>query len=597
MKQREFIYKYNYNHKPKFNKEFFNRKDEDLINAIKNIIYSCERDSTFTIKVNKFEVIDDYDEIKHQLWEYENSILSKNKKASDTGKNKIVNQYDYINIKDSALILIKVEYFISIVEKKNGRVSDTIETFIAIPRIVDGFYFKLNGNYFSAMYQIVDASTYNNSASKNAKTQSITFKTAFMATRFYRYKSTIKDINGIQIQCTYFVANMFRKSLLAIKYIIAKMGIIGSLKFLHLDGIYILDDSNIDRINPDENYIFPVKDRGIYVVVNKFIYDNIQIAQSYVYTLYTEINSMKDYKCAKFFDTETWIKALGSEFVQKDVNVYEKGISILESLDFIYDIETKNDLRLSEEDKSDIYRVIRWIMYEFNALRAKDNLDITTKKVRWAEYIACYYANKISLGIYRISDKADKADLTTIKKALQISPMYLINTISKSQLINYKSSVNDLDSITALKYTYKGISGIGEKANAIPNSYRNVNPSHLGRIDIDSSSNSDPGTSGGLVPLVKLYDGHFSEYEEPSTWESSLSKVIDAYNSMVSKVDMIRLIDSTNMSTKPSSSTEVINDCISINKRLLQIPMIVERDSEYINGIDIFGDGIMFYHN
>ena len=76
-----------------------------------------------------------------------------------------------------------------------------------------------------------------------------------------------------------------------------------------------------------------------------------------------------------------------------------------------------------------------------------------------------------------------------------------------------------------------------------------------------------------------------------------MSKVIDAYNSMVSKVDMIRLIDSTNMSTKPSASTEVINDCISINKRLLQIPMIVERDSEYINGIDIFGDGIMFYHN
>ena len=27
------------------------------------------------------------------------------------------------------------------------------------------------------------------------------------------------------------------------------------------------------------------------------------------------------------------------------------------------------------------------------------------------------------------------------------------------------------------------------------------------------------------------------------------------------------------------------------------VPMIVERDAEYINGIDIFGDGIMFYHN
>ena len=36
-------------------------------------------------------------------------------------------------------------------------------------------------------------------------------------------------------------------------------------------------------------------------------------------------------------------------------------------------------------------------MYEFNALRQKDNLDISTKKVRWAEYIASLYNCEIEI--------------------------------------------------------------------------------------------------------------------------------------------------------------------------------------------------------
>ena len=54
MKQRELIHKFNDECRPKFNQELFKRSDDELINAIKDVIYSCERDSSFTIKVCYF---------------------------------------------------------------------------------------------------------------------------------------------------------------------------------------------------------------------------------------------------------------------------------------------------------------------------------------------------------------------------------------------------------------------------------------------------------------------------------------------------------------------------------------------------------------
>ena len=293
------------------------------------------------------------------------------------------------------------------------------------------------------------------------------------------------------------------------------------------------------------------------------------------------------------FSKNYWIKSIGSEFTTKDFDsIYEKGYNILYSLEFIYDKITMNDLKLDNEDKSDIYRVLRWMMYEFNALRQKDNLDISTKKVRWAEYIASYYASKLATGIYRISDKGDKADLATVRKVLQISPMYLINSISKCQLVNYKDCVNDLDSITALKYTYKGVSGIGEKANAISNAYRSIHPSHLGRVDIDSSSNSDPGISGTLCPLTTLYDKHFIEYEEPSTWESDLAKVVDIYNKMIAKKEMCIIVESI---TGGQKNNTILNDCIQVTKKLIDYTLFAYSQEEFIDGFDIFGDGLMYY--
>ena len=577
MEQREFIHDFNKKYRASFNDSFFNRSDDDLINAIKHVVYSCERDSVFKIKVLNFEIIDRYDDVNHILWEYEEAIINKNKPSSEPANSKKQtnmskkkeNSFGYINLKDSDLKLIKITYYIEINEKKNGWVNDTLSVYIAIPRIVDGFYFRLNGNVYSAIYQIVDASTYNNSAAKNSKKQSVTFKSLFMATRVYRYSATLFDINGTPVPAVYFIVNIFKKSLLLIKYFLAKMGLQGTLSFLHLEDIFILDD--ISGVDQEINYIFPAK--NLYIVCPKMVYDAVQICQSMVYTLSILLNSpfFKHYSDA--FDSSVYIRSLGADFTTDMSIIYDKGQSILGSLEFIYDEITKSDLKLEPDDKDDIYKVLRWIMYEFNSLRQKDNLDITTKKIRYAEYLASYYATKLAKGIYRISDKASGADLGTMRKALQIPPLYLINAITKCELVNYKNCVNDMDALVALKYTYKGISGIGERSNAISSAYRSIHPSHLGKVDIDSSSNSDPGVSGTICPLATLYDGHFSDYTEVSEWREKVAQVIDQYRSIKSRQSFYRLVNETKNEPIDPIQDTLLQDCIEVTYNLLNFPI------------------------
>ena len=609
MQQREMLHNYNYDCRPRFNQELFNHKDDDLINVMKNLILSCERDSAFTIKVLGFEIIDDYDEVNHTLWEYEDSIINKKNKPKKDGDDskkkktpankKVYNVFDFINLKDSDLLLLKVNYFIQIVEKKDGLVSDTVTVYIALPRIVNKYYYRINGNYYSAMYQIVDASTYNNTNSNSAKKkQSICFKTMFAAIRAYRYFGTMKDIDGNEIQCIYYVTNVFKKSVLLLKYLLANFGVTSTISVLRLSDIFILKDiSNIDK---EINYIFPINGGG-YIIIPKIMYDSIPVAQSFVFTisLVTGLSNISNIDI--IFDKDFWLKSLGADFVPKNVDAMRtKGLSVLDSLNFVYDIGTKNDLKLPEKDKETIFHVLRWIIYEFNSLRIKDNIDISTKKVSYVDYVGALYGNKIAKGIFRISDKGDKADLKTIKSAIQIQPLYLVKAIvsSKCQLVNYNNCVNDVDSIIALKYTYKGISGIGEKSNAIPKDYRTIHPSHLGRVDIDSSSNSDPGVSGTLCPLSTVHDSYFMDFEEPNTWESDVFKIMDQYRSMQSKVSLVRLINDTNL--KPQTEQDIdksriINQCISINKSLAEPSIRAINSTEYIAGFDIFGDGLMYF--
>ena len=561
LNQAQFMRHYNDTHREQLNLKLFERNDDDIIEELEKVILSCQRDKYFTIKVQKFTVIDDYAVILKMLRDQE--AIKSDSKDKDT------NKYDYITLKDSDIRLLVVDYYLKVQNpKKEGASEKNLRVLIMVPRFVDKYYFRIFGNYYCPRYQIVDGSTYNNSQS-NSKNPNVALKTVFMATRIYRYQSELKLIKSETIPCVLYSSIIFDKSVPVMKYILAKFGMIGSMEQLGLRGINFYDTlPELD--NMDEYYI--TKKHNVYISAQKFFYDNDPVMQSFIYTIYGAIDS-KDIKAETLWDTDFWCRSLGSSFDNKTV---EKGKSVLESLESIYDIPTKLAIRLPEEHKKDIYAVLIWIIREFTHLRQKNNLDVGSKRIRLAEYIALLYALKLSSGMYSFSDEGKNIQLSTIEKRIFTFPDYLLKMIASDSLISGRNNVNDLDAFYAIKYSYKGKSGLGEsKSNSIPKGYRQVHMSHIGRLDLDSSTANDPGLTGMINPMTDITDNYFSDFTEPNTWRNSVKNMVVEYKKMKNLKSMYDLQDSIGIPTD-TEDKDILND--DINQLDSIMPRIINMD-------------------
>ena len=580
MNQRELVANFVSDKRDKFNPIFFERNEDDIIKELMNVIYSCERENQyFTIKVKSFRVVDDYNEINTILFNYYEN-LSRNKSKSK----KRDNPYEYINLNESYIRLLLVKYYV-----KDRSNEDTIDVIIAVPRIVDKYYFYINGIMRSTLFQIVDGSTYNNGTS-NAKIPSITLKIIFMAARVTRYYNIIKTTKGEELRLNYYHSRIFNKGIAAAKYILAKYGYYGFLKFMGLEGAIYITKYDMDD---DNYYTFKVSD-DIYINTPKYLLDKNSVLQSVIITLNNAIVPGMPYE--SIFDDLFWVRSLGAEFTggsyDKILSILdpnddsvpdtlEKGYSILDSFENIYDISTREAIRLPEEDKATTYHVLRWIMREFNALRLKDNLDIGLKKIRFAEYIASLYAFKIAQGIYRVTDANRKATIEGIRKAIRTDPGFLLAAITKSKMVSYRNMVSDMDSMQALKFTYKGVSGLGENSNqSIPHIYRSIHPSHIGRVDLDASSDGNPGITGTICPFAPIYDGFFEDYQEPNSWEQEFMETMNDYNKAMNYKDAL-IFEENVLGVDKHEEIYAVSEVIAHMQQIIK-PVIYSDHREFI---------------
>lgn len=572
--QAEFLAGYNDRNREHFNEELFHRDDQDIIEELKKVLLSCQRNKYFTLKVESFEEVNSYKRIKEILYNIEENRKEKGNKKKD-------NQYGYINIKETAMRLLIVNWYIRINDeeaefKYPTDKEDRLRVVIAVPRIVDKYYFKIAGNIYFPMYQIVDGSVYNNVTSANAKKQTVIMKVMFMPIKIYRDIYEITDISGNQIKGIIYRARMFAKTVPVMEYIFAKFGFYDTLAFMGISCIKVFNYNPSEQYNLDEYYIFCREDKNIYIVVPKYMYDNVLVIQSITITIFYSFKKDISFKYPDLFTDKFWVKVLGCEFNKKIAE--EKGYTMLNSLENLYDIKTKEILRLDPEYKKDIYHILRWLMREFSELRLRDNLNITTKRIRCPEYIASLYAMKILQGLYRISDKGKNIKMNKIKQAIFTAPMALISAITKCTLVNYSNLVSDNDAINILKFTYKGPSGLGDTdSSAVPEIYRYVHYSNYGIIDMDSSSATDPGLSGSICPLTDIYDGSFSDYKEPNTWEQEYDLVLNQYKSMCNKKEIVSFKKKLGMSTN-GVNPEDIQESIDISKKLMEPILKTEID-------------------
>lgn len=568
--QYSFIREYNDKNRPQFNPELFDRSDDAIIEVLKKVILSIERDRYFVIKVKNFTVVDDYQQIRILLREQE-KFKSKNK-----NKQKIDDKYNYIPLKDSDIRLLIVDYYLEVPNPKEGSPrSKNLRVLIEVPKIVDKYYFRIFGNIYSSLYQVVDGSTYNNSNSANPKSQNIAFKTLFMASRIYRYIEKLKMTNGETKECIWYMSNIFKKNCPLMRYLLARFGFYQTCQLLKVNDLYISDHD----IEKDDYYT--VKKNNMYISLPKYIYDNDPVAQSLMYTVYNSIS--RETSLNNVYTLEYWIAMLGDSYNNKTV---EKGLNVLDSLESILDIPTQENLKLPEECKKNIYDIIIWILREFNELRKKDNLDISTKRIRYEEYFGAIYAIKLATGLYRISDEASKLQIDRLEKAIYTFPDFLLKQISKDSLVNYNNSVNDMDAITALKFTYKGVSGVGDGNTAsIPVNYRQVHPTHLGRLDLDSSTANDPGLSGMLCPMASIHNNFFSDYKEPNNWRAEVDQVLAQYAQLEGLKNALEYQGTINGVNVEEQRLSVIQDTLSSIEKLITPIARINKEIDNIESV------------
>jgi hypothetical protein len=512
--QAQFMHEFNDKYREQFNPDLFKRDNQDIVESMYRVLKSCERDKYFTLKMINFEVIEDYEEIYNKLRDHEEKRRKKN--------NKDANLYDYINIKDTDMMLLKVDWLIrhNGVERQDTEDNKSIEVvnpeevmevLIAVPRFVRKYYYKLSGSYYTSVFQIVDGSTYNNSTANQSKVDTVSLKTNFSPVRIFRGFNELRDLcSGENIKVIEYNSNIFYTSTTMIYYLLAAFGMYGCREFLGIHCISITDTPIIRK-----DYVCFEKN-GIYVSAPKKCFQDAMV-QSFVSTIISGI--MKDATITDLFDQRYWLRVLGMAYKNASV---DKGLFVLDSIDGIYDLITKEDLHIPDNMKEDIYQVMRWAMREFSELRKKENTNVRTKRIRLSDYIAQEYGTRLNYGLFNLSDLGRRVTLSKIKQRIYTPPLFLLKKVSGlNNLVEYRDLVNDLDATQALKFTYKGISGLGEDGSSVQPIYKYVDPSHVGIIDLDASSNSDPGMTGMLCPMTKIYNRNFSLYDEPNFWEKN----------------------------------------------------------------------------
>ena len=579
MNQSQIMAEYAEEYGNKFNPALFIKDEDEIIEYLKKIILACERNRVYMINVIGFRVIEDQDEIKQTIIEYEREKFERKNRYSKVKKNFDTSRFDIIDLRPSAIKLLVTRYYVSI-----NNDYEYFTVIIKVPRIVDKYYFLIYGKYYLAINQIIDASTYNNSnTNPNAKTkkkQSISFRTIFMKTMMFRNFHTLKTTKKEAIKLTYYTSNIFTKNVLTFKYIFAKFGFFEGLEFMNMR-----DCIRITLFDPNdpEMYTFCRSNKKIFISVPKMLLDNQPPVQSMIYTVYKTLAKESDFD--EYHLRRFWLKSLGGDFGNFSI---DKGAGILDSFENIYEDIIRDGLHLPPDKKEDMYDIIKWMVGNYIELRQKDNLDISTKRIRWALYLACHYSASIAEGLYRIADTNSKSadcSIDAIRKAIVTDPDILLKALSQgNKLVMSRNDVNSDDALNALKFSFKGLGGIGDtNKSAISKLFRTVNISHIGRVDVTYSSNNDPGMSGLICPMADVYDDSFSEYEEPNGWEDKFNELVKQYRSLKTQKEMFKISEDFIGKKPDDKKVKLVEDTIPAVQSMI-VPWriaVIDEDKKY----------------
>ena len=450
-------------------------------------------------------------------------------------------KYKYLNPDRVAEMVFTIEIKTNVNQK-------IITKKILIPVEYNGFYY-IGNKKWKTEWQLCDASTYNQRGK-------ITLKSRMPIIIYQTKHRPIMDLEGmIHDTRTYSYAlnskSRFNSAKPKPKFInpmmiySAKMGLEEAIVYMGAGpDISILSRSKAEYKeydNLDEFYYFNINE--VVFRVDKYMMDTNKHIASIVGMLKSlESNEFPvSYALLSNFEEEKqyWRCRIGYVGAAKSKNLLsflEKGNTTIKMFERLLDNVTQMNLRLEEPYKRDIYALMKWMLYEFDNLKTRNNMDLNNKRIRKAEYIVQpTLGKKIAENIIKIIEKSGKSSQNIIDTLLEgfnfPSDIIISGMRSNGYLIKSDELVNDFTALSDLYYSSKGPNSLGENSSKmISQKYRNIHPSFMGSIDINVSSNSDVGMSGAFTPFVKLYNNfYFTPEGEPDQEMYMLTKDHDAH--------------------------------------------------------------------
>jgi hypothetical protein len=159
------------------------------------------------------------------------------------------------------------------------------------------------------------------------------------------------------------------------------------------------------------------------------------------------------------------------------------------------------------------FSVLRWMFKNYSSLSNK-NMSLQNKRLRYTEYIVAPLIRDLQSKLYRfLKTNPAMRDKKRLLDVFKSSPSIIVNAIigktnNKNQVLSiakYSNQVNDMVILIALKHTKAGpgtaIEQIGKRAGI---TYRLMDTTYAGSVDLISTSSGSVGISGVLTPYANV---------------------------------------------------------------------------------------------
>ena len=466
----------------KLNMPLINRElDKELYLYVYETIKSLEVFEC--IKILGYSYTDKENDIKMQ--EYQRSRMVGGKKVLE-------DPVQIRTMQESRCGELSIHYELSIdVKQEDGTTKVMSKRYtkkILIPLKDEDGYYMLKGKRYILMYQLVDSTTY-------STTNSVVLK-SIMPIPLKRKVKHIYDVDRNPYTVPIYSTTIFKNEINMLLLFFAKMGFLESLTYLSVDkAITMTEDMKEDL----DKYIYFRINQSLYIRVNRFVFDESNEVKSIVGMLLDCMNNRTTIQ--NVVDNNFWLEKLGNQQnIQQPAFKRAKAKNLLVSADRMMDMTTRRVLNIAPDHKDSMYSALRWMFMNYNELKSKRIMDITNKRLRDNEYIASLMTNELSKSLYRIMTKVRKPqsrNLNTLEELFSFRGDILINNLYNSGLFKYDDVVNDMDFWNKLKYTIKGPNSQGgSSGKTIATCQRGIDPSFVGRIDLNVVGNSDPKSWG-----------------------------------------------------------------------------------------------------